>query len=117
VQWIARRPAARAWFRVAPEVLGERTPYGTVAGQVERAEAAGAAVRRHGDGSVEVHVAAAVTSTLGGLAIDADGRAAAGVWAAGADTGGIATGGYASGLAGALVMGRVAAAAALGEAA
>jgi hypothetical protein len=62
---------------------------------------------------VSVHVAAAVTTTLGGLATDADARAADGVWAAGADAGGIAAGGYASGLAGALVMGRIAAEAAL----
>ena len=92
--------------------MGERTPYGTVAEQVARAEAAGAQVRRAGD-RVEVHVAAAITTTLGGLRIDAAGRAADGVWAAGADTGGMATGGYCSGLAGALVMGRIAAAAAL----
>jgi succinate dehydrogenase/fumarate reductase flavoprotein subunit len=116
VQWIARRPGARAWFTVAPDALGRPTPYGTVAEQVARAEAAGAGVRRSRDGTVAVHVAAAVTSTLGGLAIDATGRAADGIWAAGADAGGIATGGYASGLAGALVFGRIAAAAALGEA-
>ena len=98
---------------VAPEKLGEATPYGTVAEQVARAEAAGAEVRRAGTGTVSVHVAAAVTTTLGGLAVDADGRAADGVWAAGADAGGIAAGGYASGLAGALVTGRIAAEAAL----
>jgi succinate dehydrogenase/fumarate reductase flavoprotein subunit len=113
VQWLARRPGARGWLVVAPERLGEATPYGTVAEQVARAEAAGAEVRRAGTGAVSVHVAAAVTTTLGGLATDADGRAADGVWAAGADAGGIATGGYASGLAGALVMGRIAAEAAL----
>jgi hypothetical protein len=38
------------------------------------------------------------------------------VFACGADAGGIATGGYASGLAAALVFGRIAARAALGEA-
>ena len=78
-----------------------------------RAEEAGADVRRASTGTVSVHVAAAVTTTLGGLATDASGRAADGVWAAGADAGGIATGGYASGLAGALVTGRIAAEAAL----
>jgi fumarate reductase flavoprotein subunit len=114
VQWLARRPGARGWLVVAPEKLGERTPYGTVAEQVARAEAAGAEVRRAGTGTVSVHVAAAVTTTLGGLAVDARGRAADGVWAAGADAGGLAAGGYASGLAGALVMGRIAAEAALG---
>jgi succinate dehydrogenase/fumarate reductase flavoprotein subunit len=115
VQWLARRPGARGWLVVAPGALGERTPYGSVAEQVARAEAAGAEVRRAGTGAVSVHVAAAVTTTLGGLATDASGRASEGVWAAGADAGGIAAGGYASGLAGALVMGRIAAEAALAE--
>ncbi len=113
VQWLARRPGARGWLVVAPEALGEPTPYGSVAEQIAKAEAAGADVRRAGSGTVSVHVAAAVTTTLGGLATDARARAADGVWAAGADAGGIATGGYASGLAGALVMGRIAAEAAL----
>jgi succinate dehydrogenase/fumarate reductase flavoprotein subunit len=113
VQWLAGRPGARGWLVVAPSKLGEATPYGSVAEQVARAESAGADVRRAGTGTVSVHVAAAVTTTLGGLAVDADARAADGVWAAGADAGGIATGGYASGLAGALVMGRIAAEAAL----
>jgi succinate dehydrogenase/fumarate reductase flavoprotein subunit len=112
VQWIARRPGATAWFTVAPGAMEEPTPYGTVAEQIERARAAGAEVRREGD-AVSVRVAAAVTSTLGGLRIDERARAGDGVWAAGADTGGMATGGYCSGLAGALVMGRIAAAAAL----
>ena len=113
VQWLARRPGARGWLVVRRSGSASATPYGTVAEQVARAEAAGADVRRAGTGTVSVHVAAAVTTTLGGLAIDARGRAADGVWAAGADAGGIATGGYASGLAGALVMGRIAAEAAL----
>ena len=113
VQWLARRPGARGWLVVAPEALGEPTPYGSVAEQIAKAEAAGAEVRRAGTGTVSVHVAAAVTTTLGGLATDARARAADGVWAAGADAGGIAAGGYASGLAGALVMGRIAAEAAL----
>ena len=68
-----------------------------------------------GDGDVTVEVVAGVTTTLGGLAIDASARAADGVFACGADAGGLATGGYASGLAGALVFGRIAARAALGE--
>jgi len=115
VQWMAGRPGARAWFTVPPDAMGERTPYGSVAEQIARAQAAGATVRRSAAGAATVHVAAAVTTTLGGLAVDAAGRAADGVWAAGADAGGVATGGYASGLAGALVHGRIAAAAALGE--
>ncbi len=72
VQWLARRPGARGWLVVAPEQLGERTPYGTVAEQVARAEAAGAEVRRASTGAVSVHVAAAVTTTLGGLAVGRD---------------------------------------------
>ena len=113
VQWLARRPGARGWLVVAPEALAERTPYGSVAEQVAKAEAAGAEVRRGGTGTVSVHVAASVTTTLGGLAADARCRVADGVWAAGADAGGIAAGGYASGLAGALVTGRIAAEGAL----
>jgi len=112
VQWMAGRPGATAWFTVGAEALREPTPYGTVADQIERAAAAGAAVRRDGE-RASVHVAAAVTTTLGGLRVDERGRAGDGAWAAGADTGGMATGGYCSGLAGALVMGRIAAAAAL----
>jgi succinate dehydrogenase/fumarate reductase flavoprotein subunit len=115
VQWMARRPYARAWFRVAPAALAEPTPEGTVAEQVEKAERAGAEVRREPGGAIAVQVAAAITETLGGLRTDATGRVADGVWAAGADIGGIATGGYASGLAAALVTGRVAAASALGR--
>jgi succinate dehydrogenase/fumarate reductase flavoprotein subunit len=113
VQWLARRPGARGWLVVAPDKLGERTPYGSVAEQIARAEAAGAEVRRGGTGTVSVHVAASVTTTLGGLAVDERCRVADGVWAAGADAGGLAAGGYASGLAGALVTGRIAAESAL----
>jgi succinate dehydrogenase/fumarate reductase flavoprotein subunit len=82
---------------------------------VEAAESAGAPVRR-GQDDVTVETVAGVTTTLGGLAIDDAARAADGVFACGADAGGIATGGYASGLAAALVFGRVAARAALGQA-
>jgi succinate dehydrogenase/fumarate reductase flavoprotein subunit len=74
----------------------------------------GAHVRR-GPDDVTVETVAGVTTTLGGLAIDGSARAADGVYAAGTDAGGIATGGYASGLAAALVFGRIAARAALGE--
>jgi fumarate reductase flavoprotein subunit len=85
------------------------------------AERAGAPVRRRED-DVTVETVAGVTTTLGGLAIDESARVlderrrpVAGVFACGADAGGIATGGYASGLAAALVFGRIAARAALGE--
>lgn len=108
VQWIARRPGARAWFVVPESALGERGRYGTVAEMIERARGLGAAVERLDDG-VRVEVVAAITQTLGGLRVDSRGRVAPGVWAAGGDAGGVAAGGYMSNLAAALVMGRRAA--------
>jgi fumarate reductase flavoprotein subunit len=112
VQWTARQPGARAWYEVAERSLGERVRDRTVGEMVAAAEAAGAPVERYG-GAVTVEVAAAITTTLGGLRIDERAQAAPGVFACGADAGGIATGGYASGLAAALVFGRIAADAAL----
>ena len=114
-QWQLRQPRARAWFAVCADRLGERVRERTVAEMIEAAERAGAPVRRGAD-DVTVETVAGVTTTLGGLAIDESGRVADGVYACGADAGGIATGGYASGLAAALVFGRIAARAALGEA-
>jgi succinate dehydrogenase/fumarate reductase flavoprotein subunit len=60
---------------------------------------------------IAVHVAAAVTHTLGGIRVDTNARVIGvdGLWAAGVDAGGVAVGGYASGLAQALVLGLVAA--------
>jgi fumarate reductase flavoprotein subunit len=65
---------------------------------------------------VAVHVAGAVTHTIGGLRVDTSARVLAvdgapldGLYAAGVDAGGVATGGYASGLAQALVLGLAAA--------
>ena len=113
-QWQLRQPRARAWFTVPIGRLRERVRERTVAEMVEAAEAAGAPVR-WGEDDVTVETVAGVTTTLGGLAIDKDARVANGVYACGADAGGIATGGYASGLAAALVFGRIAARAALGE--
>jgi fumarate reductase flavoprotein subunit len=113
-QWQLRQPRARAWFTVAEGRLAERVRERSVAEMVEAAEAAGAPVRR-GEDDVTVETVAGVTTTLGGLAIDENTRAARDVFACGADAGGIATGGYASGLAAALVFGRMAARAALGE--
>jgi fumarate reductase flavoprotein subunit len=113
-QWMARQPRARAWFRVAGAALEERVRDRSVGEMVEAAEGAGAPIRREGD-SVTVETVTGVTTTLGGLAIDGAARAAPSVFACGADAGGIATGGYASGLAAALVFGRIAARAALGE--
>ena len=113
-QWMARQPRARAWFRVPRAALGERVRDRTVGEMVEAAEKAGAPVRRDPE-HVTVETVAGITTTLGGLTIDRAARAAPGVFVCGADAGGIATGGYASGLAAALVFGRIAARAALGE--
>ena len=113
-QWQLRQPRARAWFTVARERLDERVRERTVAEMIDAAESAGAPVRRDDD-DVTVETVAGVTTTLGGLAIDESARVTRGVFACGADAGGIATGGYASGLAAALVFGRIAARAALGE--
>jgi fumarate reductase flavoprotein subunit len=113
-QWIARQPRARAWFRVPRAALGERVRDRTVGDMVEAAEAAGAPIRHEAE-HVTVETVAGITTTLGGLRIDEAAQAAPGAFACGADAGGIATGGYASGLAAALVFGRIAARAALGE--
>jgi len=113
-RWQLLQPRARAWFTVPLDRLAERMRERTVAEMVDAAEHAGAPVRR-GEDDVTVETVAGVTTTLGGLAIDEHARAARDVFACGADAGGIATGGYASGLAAALVFGRIAARAALGE--
>jgi fumarate reductase flavoprotein subunit len=114
VQEIARR-GGLAWYVVSREDLGRRTPHGTVAEVIDRARSAGATVEDR-DGALAVHVVAAVTHTIGGLAIDERarvldpaGRPVDGLYAAGVDAGGWSTGGYASGLAAALVFGRIAA--------
>jgi fumarate reductase flavoprotein subunit len=101
-QAIARQPGGTAWFVVSaerrddPRVVAAREAGGTV---LER------------DGELRLHVAAAVTHTLGGIGVDPDARVAGvdGLFAAGADVGGISTGGYSSGLAAALVLGWIAA--------
>ena len=79
---------------------------------VQAARAAGAPVVRE-DARTAVEVVAGITTTLGGIRIDASARAGEGLFAAGADAGGISTGGYSSGLAAALVLARVAAESAL----
>jgi fumarate reductase flavoprotein subunit len=114
VQWTARQPGARAWYRVDDSALEERVRERTVADMIEAARKAGAPVERNGSATV-VETAAAITTTLGGLRVDERARVAPGVYACGADAGGIATGGYSSGLAAALVLGRVAAESALEE--
>ena len=96
---LAQLIGPRAWYVVAE--TNER---------IEAARAAGATVVGRDEG-LAVHVAAAVTHTIGGLRVDTGARVAGtdGLWAAGVDAGGVATGGYASGLAQALVLGLAAA--------
>jgi hypothetical protein len=96
---LAQLVGSRAWYVV--EETNDR---------IEAARAAGATVVERDEG-LAVHVAAAVTHTIGGLQVDdqARVRGADGLWAAGVDAGGVATGGYASGLAQALVLGLAAA--------
>jgi succinate dehydrogenase/fumarate reductase flavoprotein subunit len=97
---LAQLVGSRAWYVV--EKTNERT---------EAARAAGGEVVERDDGTIAVHVAGAVTHTLGGLRVDEHARVVGtdGLWAAGVDAGGIASGGYASGLAQALVLGLAAA--------
>ena len=97
---LANLVGRRAWY-----VVGETNE------RIEAARASGGTVVDRDDGRIAVHVAAAVTHTIGGLAVDANARVVGleGVWAAGVDAGGVATGGYASGLAQALVLGLAAA--------
>ena len=113
-QWAARQPRARAWFRVPSTSLGQRVRDRTIGEMIEAAATVGAPVRRDAE-HVTVETVAGITTTLGGVRVDEHARAAPGVFACGGDIGGIATGGYASGLAAALVFGRIAARAALGE--
>jgi succinate dehydrogenase/fumarate reductase flavoprotein subunit len=108
VQWTARQPGARAWYLVPDEALGERVRERTVGEAIAAARAAGAEVERRDD-ATRVEVVAAITTTLGGVAVDERGRAADGLWAVGADAGGISTGGWSSALAAAVVLGRAAA--------
>ena len=110
---LAQQIGRRAWY-----VLDE-TALGHAGDRVEAARAAGGTVVDPAElpfatppGSrVAVHVAAAVTHTLGGLRVNARARVEDldGVYAAGVDAGGVALGGYASGLAQALVLGLAAA--------
>jgi predicted oxidoreductase len=96
---LAQLVGPRAWY-----VVGETNE------RIDAARAAGATVVEREEG-LAVHVAAAVTHTIGGLQVDTQARVigADGLWAAGVDAGGVATGGYASGLAQALVLGLAAA--------
>ncbi len=116
-QAIGRLPGRRAWFVLDRDQLADES----IAARVEAARKVGGTVIEEG-GEVRVHVAAAVTHTIGGLRIDErarvlreNGSAIEGLYAAGVDVGGIATGGYAGGLAQALVLGRIAAETTLAE--
>jgi succinate dehydrogenase/fumarate reductase flavoprotein subunit len=112
-QWTARQPGARARYVVSDDALGEPVRERKIRDVIEAAQAAGAPVERR-EGETVVEVVAAITTTLGGVAIDTRGRAADGLWVAGADAGGISTGGWSSALASALVFGKLAAEDALG---
>jgi succinate dehydrogenase/fumarate reductase flavoprotein subunit len=112
--WREITPPSVAWHENdLAQLVGPRAWYVVTATneRVERARAAGGTVAEREDGTLAVHVAAAVTHTIGGLQVDehARVRGADGLWAAGVDAGGVATGGYASGLAQALVLGLAAA--------
>ena len=108
---LAQLVGPRAWYVLDDEGLEHACE------RVEAARAAGGTVIDVSElpfetapGSrVAVHVAAAVTHTIGGVRVDTRARALDGVYVAGVDAGGVATGGYASGLAQALVLGLVAA--------
>jgi succinate dehydrogenase/fumarate reductase flavoprotein subunit len=119
VQATARQPGARAWYVVDEGTLDERVRERSVREIVEaaptRVELAELPFDPPPGAVAAVRVAAAITHTIGGLAIDERARVVGvdGLYAAGADAGGISTGGYASGLAAALVLGRIAAETAL----
>jgi fumarate reductase flavoprotein subunit len=112
VQWTARQPGARARYTVPDDALGEPIRERTVADAIDAARGAGAPVERR-DGTTVVEVVAGITTTLGGVRVDENARAADGVYVAGADAGGISTGGWSSALAAALVLGKIAAESAL----
>jgi fumarate reductase flavoprotein subunit len=115
---LAQRIGRTAWYVLDDEGLAHAQE------RVDGARAAGGTVVDPAELPFEtppgsrlaVHVAAAVTHTIGGLRVDTRARVLAeneapleGLYAAGVDVGGVATGGYASGLAQALVLGLAAA--------
>jgi len=111
--WREITPPQVAWHENdLAQLIGSSAWYVVAAtnDRIEAARAAGGTVLQRDEG-IAVHVAAAVTHTIGGLQVDAQARVtgADGLWAAGVDAGGVATGGYASGLAQALVLGLAAA--------
>lgn len=113
-EWREITPPQVAWHENdLAQLIGRRAWYvvGETNERIDAARAAGGTVVVREDGTLAVHVAAAVTHTIGGLAVSTDARVlgADGLWAAGVDAGGVAAGGYASGLAQALVLGLAAA--------
>ena len=110
---LAQRIGPRAWFVLDDEGLEHARSASTRRGPPAARCRPGRLPFDDAAGSrIAVHVAAAVTHTLGGLHVDttrAGRRAVDGVYAAGVDAGGVALGGYASGLAQALVLGLAAA--------
>ena len=124
VQATAHQAGAAAWYVVSKDGLAQHVRGRPVSSFVDAARRAGGTVTpAHelpfhvpADAVVAVRVRAAITHTIGGLAIDERARVLDGagapipdLLAAGADAGGISAGGYASGLAAALVFGRIAA--------
>ena len=111
--WSEITPRGVAWHENdLAQMIGRRAWYcvSETNDRIEAARAAGATVIDQEFG-LAVHVAGAVTHTIGGLQVDSEARVrgAEGLWAAGVDVGGVANGGYASGLAQALVLGLAAA--------
>src|SRR4051794_10653901 len=103
---LAQRLGPSAWYVVDEtneRIEAARDAGGTVIDSAELPFAA--------PPGIAVHVAGAVTHTLGGIQVDTNARVVGGdgLWAAGVDAGGVAVGGYASGLAQALVLGLAAA--------
>ncbi len=111
--WSEITPRRVAWHENdLAQMIGRRAWYcvSETNDRIEAVRAAGGTVIDQELG-LAVHVAGAVTHTIGGLHVDEQARVTGveGLWAAGVDAGGVATGGYSSGLAQALVLGLAAA--------
>jgi hypothetical protein len=111
--WSEITPLKVAWHENdLAQLIGPRGWYcvAETNDRIEAARAAGGTVIDQEFG-LAVHVAGAVTHTIGGLQVDTEARVIGvdGLWAAGVDAGAVATGGYSSGLAQALVLGLAAA--------